>query len=99
MTVQMPVAAAYWAQVPGAIDSNYGKGKSSSDWYFPCNTTLPDYTFEAGGKKHTISGSYFNGGRFAHSPHDRKCSVPGALASFALLTLRNSLHRSTPGRS
>lgn len=72
MIVLMQVAKAYWAKVPGAIDTNYGRGKLSSKWYFPCNTTLPDYTFEAGGRKHTISGSYFNGGIFSGSPHNCK---------------------------
>ncbi len=68
MTVMPSVAAAYWAKVPGAKDLDHGKGKDGTNWTFSCDTILPDFTFEVGGKQSTIPGKFFNGGSWSNGP-------------------------------
>ena len=57
MTIDPEIAAAYWAQVPGAKD-NSGNG---TNYVHPCNSTLPDFNFVVGGNKTIIPGPYFRG--------------------------------------
>jgi aspergillopepsin I len=55
--VYLPTAVltAYYRQVSGATNSQYYGG-----YVFPCNSTLPSFTFGVGEARFTIPSSYIN---------------------------------------
>ncbi|KAI1821815.1 eukaryotic aspartyl protease [Xylaria intraflava] len=50
------IAAAYYSNIPGAIN----KGQGSGGYVFPCSATLPSYTAIIGPYKAVVPGEYIN---------------------------------------
>ena len=60
-TVDPSIAAGYWSQVPGAVDTS--AAQDGSAWEFPCGTGLPDFNMYVNGWTVTLPG-----GSLAWSP-------------------------------
>lgn len=67
MRVDAQIVNAYWAQVEGAVS------KDGSDWGFPCDVALPDFTLKIGNGNAIIPGKLMNAGRLSNAaPLPRK---------------------------
>ena len=59
MEVDPSVAAAYWGQISGAVDTS--AAQDGSGWTFPCGTQLPDFDVIFNGATVTVPNALIAG--------------------------------------